>query len=118
MPEFVNPHEWEINSTVLKNKIIFPQGTKPKRIFHYTSIHGLQGILEKRTLRFTNINYLNDKDEITAGIEGLAKSIMKELDIPHFGKVPRQAQKEPHSTYKAAPHTRNAGDRLRQLHAL
>lgn len=75
MAEFIDSHEWEINPTLFKNKITFAQGTKPKRIFHYTSITGLQGILEKRTLRFTNINYLNDKDEITAGVESLAKII-------------------------------------------
>lgn len=58
-----------------KQKIKFNQGTKDKQIFHYTSILGLKSILENSTLRFTNIGYLNDKDEIKAGLTTLAKLI-------------------------------------------
>ena len=75
MAEFVNSTEWDIDPEKLGEKIVFSQGTKPKRIFHYTSIGGLQGILENKCLRFTNINYLNDKDEIKAGLDSLAKAI-------------------------------------------
>lgn len=57
-----------------KTKSIFGKGTRAKSIYHYTSISGLQGILSNKTLRFTNIKYMNDKDEITAGLESMAKA--------------------------------------------
>ena len=56
-------------------KIAFPQGYKSKNIYHYTSINGLEGILKNCSLRFTHIGYLNDKDEIIAGMESLAKRL-------------------------------------------
>ena len=55
-------------------KSIFGKGSRPKSIYHYTSIGGLQGILQSKTLRFTNIKYMNDKDEITAGLESVAQA--------------------------------------------
>lgn len=55
------------------SKLLFYKSTKSRRIFHYTSIVGLEGILGNRTLRFTNIKYMNDKDEIIAGLDSMAK---------------------------------------------
>lgn len=64
----------QIDYERLKNsKLSFYRSTKAKPIFHYTSIGGLQGIFEKRKLRFTNIKYMNDKDEIVAGVDSLVK---------------------------------------------
>lgn len=69
----------ELNETkvdyerLCNSKITFRRGSKSKSVYHYTSISGLQGILEHKTLRFTNIKYMNDKDEIIAGIESTAK---------------------------------------------
>lgn len=57
-----------------KSKLTFRKNTKAKPIFHYTSIGGLQGILSSKTLRFTNIKYMNDKDEIIAGLDSIAKA--------------------------------------------
>ena len=57
-----------------KRKITFKKNTKAKPIFHYTSIGGLEGILTHKKLRFTNIKYMNDKDEIVAGLDSIAKS--------------------------------------------
>lgn len=57
-----------------KTKLIFGKGVRAKSIYHYTSISGLQGILQSKTLRFTNIKYMNDKDEITAGLESIAQA--------------------------------------------
>ena len=66
----------QIDSSKLENsKVLFPKGTNDRRIFHYTSIGGLQGILEHKTLRFTNIHYMNDKDEILAGLDSMAKEV-------------------------------------------
>ena len=52
-----------------KGNITFKKNTKAKQIFHYTSIGGLEGILTYKKLRFTNIKYMNDKDEIIAGLD-------------------------------------------------
>lgn len=57
-----------------ESKLVFRKNTKAKPIFHYTSIGGLQGILSSKTLRFTNIKYMNDKDEIIAGLDSIAKA--------------------------------------------
>lgn len=64
-----------INHNLLSNsKLAFRKNTKTRSIFHYTSIGGLQGILSSKTLRFTNIKYMNDKDEIVAGLDSMAKA--------------------------------------------
>lgn len=59
---------------IKKSKITFKKNAKAKPIFHYTSIGGLEGILTNKKLRFTNIKYMNDKDEIVAGLDSLAKA--------------------------------------------
>lgn len=68
--------ETQINYSLLeKSKLTFKKGTREKSLFHYTSIHGLQGILNNKTLHFTNITYMNDRDEIIAGLDSIAKNI-------------------------------------------
>lgn len=57
-----------------KSDLKFHKNVKKKPIFHYTSIGGLEGILGDKKLRFTNIKYMNDKDEIIAGLDSLAKA--------------------------------------------
>lgn len=42
-------------------------------IYHYTSIVGLKDILKKGKLWFAHINYMNDRDEVIAGVEQLHK---------------------------------------------
>lgn len=65
----------QINYALLqKSKLSFRKGAKAKQIFHYTSIGGLEGILRDQKLRFTNIKYMNDKDEIIAGLDSMAKA--------------------------------------------
>lgn len=72
--EFI-PYKTQIDySRLQKAKLSFHKNTKVKPIFHYTSIGGLEGILNYKKLRFTNIMYMNDKDEIKAGLESLAKA--------------------------------------------
>ena len=69
----------QIDHTELQeNKPFFNKCIKGKSIYHYTSISGLQGILSEKKLRFTNIEYMNDKDEIIAGLDSMVKS----LEIP------------------------------------
>ena len=67
-------YKTQIDYTRLQqSKLSFHKHTKTKAIFHYTSIGGLEGILGYKKLRFTNIKYMNDKDEIIAGLDSLAK---------------------------------------------
>jgi len=71
----VNYNSTKINYGLIKNsKITFKKNAKAKPIFHYTSIGGLEGILTYKKLRFTNIKYMNDKDEIVAGLDSIAKA--------------------------------------------
>lgn len=68
------PYKTQIDYPRLqKSKLSFHKNAKKKQIFHYTSIGGLEGILGYKKLRFTNIKYMNDKDEIIAGLDSLAK---------------------------------------------
>lgn len=71
----IAPRKTQIDYSRLNtSKLTFYKGTKERQIFHYTSIGGLQGILEHKKLRFTNINYMNDKEEILAGLESVLKA--------------------------------------------
>lgn len=57
-----------------KSTMTFQKYQRAKKIFHYTSIGGLEGILSNYKLWFTNIKYLNDKDEIIAGLDSISKA--------------------------------------------
>ena len=68
------PYKTQIDNLRLKkSKLRFQKNTGAQQIFHYTSISGLEGILKYKTLRFTNIKYMNDKDEIIAGLDCMAQ---------------------------------------------
>lgn len=51
--------------------------SKKKYIYHYTSPEGLQGILEKSNLRFSDRNFLNDSSEGSYVLDLLANNIEK-----------------------------------------
>lgn len=61
------------HSHLQNSKLKFQKGQRAKSVYHYTSIGGLESILRNKTLRFTNIKYMNDKDEIIAGLDSIAK---------------------------------------------
>lgn len=61
------------HSHLQNSKLKFQKGHWAKLIYHYTSIGGLESILRNKTLRFTNIKYMNDKDEVIAGLDSIAK---------------------------------------------
>ena len=61
------------HSHLQNSKLKFQKGHRTKPIYHYTSNGGLESILRNKTLRFTNIKYMNDKDEIIAGLDSIAK---------------------------------------------
>lgn len=64
----------KIDYPLLREKgLTFGEDVKALPVFHYTSIGGLQGILSRKALRFTNIKYLNDKDETLAGLDSIVK---------------------------------------------
>lgn len=46
-------------------------------IYHYTSLDTLSKILANRTLRFTNMDNLNDKSEYRYGVELLKNKILE-----------------------------------------
>lgn len=69
------PNRTQIDYSRLQNsELSFPKDYENVTLFHYTSIGGLEGILGCRKIRFTNIKYMNDKDEIIAGLDSLAKA--------------------------------------------
>lgn len=78
-----------------KSRITFRKYQKSKRIYHYTSIIGLEGILSNHKLSFTNIKYLNDKDEIIAGFDSIAKAFdisddYRKRIIDAYSKIDKQ----------------------------
>lgn len=74
MAEFIDTSikysELQDNIVSFKNKYI-NQGI----IYHYTSMSGLKGIVENESIWFTNIKYMNDADEVRAGIDHTYKFI-------------------------------------------
>lgn len=54
-------------------------------LFHYTSLTGLEGILETGEIWATNIRYLNDSSEYRHGIQ-LARDIAQELSDKSHGE--------------------------------
>lgn len=71
MPTYTNRNK--INYALLQNSKLKFLSKKNKSIYHYTSVDGLKNILFNRSLYFTNVKYLNDKDEILAGLESFGK---------------------------------------------
>jgi hypothetical protein len=59
--------------------------TPTEEWYHYTTITGLKGILDKTQLWGTHIAYLNDSREIEYGIEALARLVkMRSQELPEF----------------------------------
>lgn len=52
-----------------KNEIVVNRLLRSKYIYHYTSQSGLEGIIKNNSLWFSDIRYLNDKEEIIDGIK-------------------------------------------------
>ena len=64
-----------IKYDLLRGKnIVFPEEMFDS-VFHYTSASGLNGIISNKTLYFSDMLYLNDKDEIYAGMSSFCKAI-------------------------------------------
>lgn len=64
----------------LSGKQIRIKAKSLKTLFHYTSNQGLEAILKKETLRFSDIHSLNDYAEVTTSINVLMKKA-KEMGI-------------------------------------
>ena len=63
-----------------------------QRIYHYTSIGGLQGILGGK-LRFTHIGYMNDRDEVVAGSDALRELSLKYCDDALVHVIEQEAER-------------------------
>lgn len=62
----------------------------PERLYHYTSAHGLVGIVEGKSLWASDIYYLNDSLELRHGLELARSHIMaKEAATEHAGVADR-----------------------------
>ncbi len=57
----------------------------PNCLSHYTTLTGFLGIFEKKELWFSNISFLNDKQELLYGIEKSAEVIEKMLGEDGYG---------------------------------
>lgn len=66
--------------------------TSEERIYHYTSIGGLQGILGGK-LRFTHIGYMNDRDEVVAGSEALRDFALQNCDDAFAQAISHEADR-------------------------
>ncbi|WP_342338667.1 MULTISPECIES: DUF2971 domain-containing protein [unclassified Rhodococcus (in: high G+C Gram-positive bacteria)] len=54
-----------------------PEDDLPETVYHYTDIHGLQGIYEHGKLWATNSRYLNDTSEIQLGVVTLKTRLLQ-----------------------------------------
>lgn len=51
---------------------------KPKTLYHYTTMDGLKGILESKSLWATKIHYLNDASELSKALK-IANNVLENL---------------------------------------
>jgi hypothetical protein len=61
--------------------LIHHRGTVP-RIYHYTDLNGLKGIVENKDLWLTNSRYSNDDEEMIHGLEVVREVITEQLSAP------------------------------------
>src|SRR4030042_493883 len=57
----------------------------PERLYHYTSIDGLKGILDSRCLLASQIHFLNDTQEFKYSFD-----ILKKLISEFKGRLPKE----------------------------
>jgi len=53
---------------------------RPKTLYHYTSVMGVQGIIEQKAIWATNAQYLNDAQELTFGRNELYEAMMERAE--------------------------------------
>ena len=58
----------------------------PERLYHYTSIDGIEGILKERALWATQIHFLNDTQEFKYSL-GILRKVLGDL-IKEYQKIP------------------------------
>ncbi len=76
-PWEISPRTAELRAlrTDLNNAWMQEQGEAPGQVFHYTSSHGLRGILASHQLWATDIAYMNDATEMTYGLALVAREL-------------------------------------------
>jgi len=65
-------------TSCIRLKKVAANATVVAPLYHYTNCCGLKGIIEKQELWFTHYKHLNDKTELTFGIE-IANDILTEI---------------------------------------
>ncbi|NNM56240.1 DUF2971 domain-containing protein [Acidocella sp.] len=71
-----------VKQFVKKYVLRFPEENK---LFHYTTISGLFGIIEANDIYVSHVRYLNDISEVTHGQELAANALRKMATKPRFG---------------------------------
>jgi DUF2971 family protein len=85
----ISPRTAELRTlrTELNGAWMQEQGQPPGQIFHYTSSHGLRGILASHQLWATDIAYMNDATEMAYGLALIAKHLAQAAtDAPDLEK--------------------------------
>lgn len=49
-------------------------------LYHYTDVQAVHSILKTRTIRLTDIRFLNDKEELLEGLSVLNETLLNEID--------------------------------------
>lgn len=52
----------------------------PDFLSHYTTLRGMQGIVDEGVMRMSNVSFLNDRRELTYGVSEAAK-VIREVDL-------------------------------------
>lgn len=81
---------------------MIPNINKKQTIYHYTSINGIKNILGERKLWFTNIDYMNDKHEVTEGLKQFEKAGNKTYGqefITHSKKIISKLKKQKNNVF-------------------
>lgn len=60
-------------------------------VYHYTSIGGVEGIL-KGKMRFTDIRYMNDREEVVVGVEEFKKNFMRNYSAEYKSLIERNIE--------------------------
>lgn len=92
-------HENELGATKLEKE----RSIKYPKLFHYTSVDGLKGIIDSKSLWATKIQYLNDSKEFTHAIE-IAQQIInsKKITSPDYIKYLEILERDLASTNRGA----------------
>lgn len=72
-----------------QRRIVAPYFSRdvPERLYHYTNTAGLKGILWSKEIHCTQVQYLNDEQELYHAAELVAKRVREHADLEPFERV-------------------------------